>query len=482
MLLSLAIAGCSKDVVNPAPPRVSSEVRFPQQTSTLVVPITTSLDGLERALDAKTPRTLWRIDERRSACVKAERVNVGIARIKVTPDLPCRIIGEAVRGKITLSGTGDEIDIMMPVTATIAVRNLAGVVHETATGNAAVHATARLSIAGDWRPSGVADIHYRWMQKPGITIPGQRITFAGKADEKLRPVIATLQRNLPQELAKLNLRSFLQEAWSQAFTTIMLNRRKPPAWMRITPRALGYGGYRVEGRTLRLLLSAEALTETFVTDTRPANPVPTALPPPRRIEGVPGFRFYAPVLADYAQLEPVVQRTLRKLAAKGISLEGIGAVDAEFGKVTIYATANGRLAVGVQTRVKARALSFGAATGEAWLTALPFNKAGSQLVDARDVTFAAQTDNRLVNLVVALFSDSAVQASIAKGLRHDFAPDFNKVIRAAEKAVGHKREKDFVISTRITTVRNGRIMVTGAGLFMPVEASGTAQINYRPRQ
>ena len=48
--------------------------------------------------------------------------------------------------------------------------------------------------------------------------------------------------------------------------------------------------------------------------------------------GQRGLQFYIPVLADYEQLEPVVLRALRKLAAKGITLKGIGAVDAEFMK------------------------------------------------------------------------------------------------------------------------------------------------------
>ena len=43
---------------------------------------------------------------------------------------------------------------------------------------------------------------------------------------------------------------------------------------------------------------------------RPADPVETPLPPPAPSVGKQGLNFFIPVLADYAQLEPVVQRVL----------------------------------------------------------------------------------------------------------------------------------------------------------------------------
>lgn len=478
-LLAPPLAACGRNAGNAAPPRVTGSVTFPVQTSTLVVPVVAPLVDIQRGLDAGTPRVLWRIDEHRSNCIEPKRVDLGIAEVK-TPSVGCRIVGRAERGAIRLSGEGDRLLITMPVRATVSVREVAGVAGATATGTALVRATARLGIAGNWEPRAKVDLTYRWTQPPAVNVLGQRITFADKADERLASIVTQLERDLPRELAKLDLRRRLESVWQEAFTTIELNERKPPAWMRVTPQRLGFGGYRVTGRDLQLMLAADALTETFVGD-RPQDPAPTPLPPPTERLGAPGLRFYIPVLADYAQLEPVVQRTLRKLAARGITLKGIGAVDADFGEVTVYATTGGRIAVGVKAKVKARAASFATTSGEAWLSAVPYNEPGSQLVRARDVRFATQTDSSLVNLLVALFSDSAVQASIAQGLSHDFAPDYAKVLRAAQQAIGDRQEGDFHISARITKVENGAIKATGAGLYMPVSATGTARIAYAPR-
>lgn len=453
---------------------------FPDQSSTIIVPVTAQLSELERGLDKQTPRTLWTIDEHRDRCVRGKRVDLGIGRVKVTPDLGCRLVGQVTRGAIRVSGAGERLDIAMPVSAVIHIRDVGGVLSETATARAMVHATGKLGIAGNWSPRATLDLAYDWREPPGIEIAGQRVTFTSRADQKLTRIVAKLERELPREVAKLELRRQLDGAWQHGFTVVELSKRNPPAWMRVTPRALGFGGYRIDGRQLQMTLAAEALTQTFV-GRRPADPAPTPLPPPSRVAGQPGLRFFIPVLADYAQLEPVVLRTLRKLAAKGITLTGVGRVDVDFGKVTVYATTGNRLAVGVTARVKPRDRDFPATSGEAWLTAHPYNEENSQLVRARDVQLAADTDSDAVDLLVSLLGATQVQQAVALALQHDFAPDYQKVLAKAQAAIGARQQGDFFLSTDVTRVTTGRLQVSGAGLFLPVRAEGTARIAYRPR-
>lgn len=476
----LLLTGCSHSVHSPAPARIDTAPDFPLQTSSIVVPISGSLDDLQRALEAQTPQKLWSIDKQLDQCVAPKRIDLGIARVKVLPKLGCHIVGDVRRGRLILGGSGDRLTITMPIHATIAANNLGGLVSKTATGDAVIHAVARLSIVGNWSPGAKVAIAYDWTTPPGIDFLGKRIEFASKADARLKPVIAGLEQSLPRELNKLNLRAKLASAWKQGFTSILLNRERPPAWMRITPKRLGFGGYRVDRRKLVLTLSADALTETFVGN-RPVDPVATPLPPPAPTVGKRGLNFFIPVLADYAQLEPVVRRALLKRAQKGISLAGIGPVDVEFGKVTVYATTGGHLAVGVVAKAKARNATLITTKGEVWLTAIPYNVPNSQLVRVRDVTIATDTDSSITNLLVALFKDGSIRDSIAQGLSHDFAPDYAKVLVAARKAIGAKREGDFLLSADVTKVENGTLAVTGKGLFMPVHAAGQATITYSPR-
>ena len=476
------LSACNRHSGNAAPPKVTTAADFPSQTSTIVVPVSGDLATIGAALDRELPPTLWRIDQHQDKCVPAQRVNLGIAKIKVLPQLGCRIVGRVTRGAITLGGSGNTLLITMPVRAEISARDVGGIIkNQTGTGTAMVHARAKLGIAGNWVPTAKVDIDYDWTEAPGIDFLGQRIEFVKKADERLTPIVAKLERTLPQELAKMRLRDRLASAWAQGFTTLQLNRDNPPAWMRVTPRQLGVGGYRIIGRRLELTLAADAVTETFVGN-RPADPTPTPLPPPARRIGAHGLNFFIPVLADYAQLEPIVKRALVKLAAKGITLTGVGPVDAKFGRVTIYATQNAHLAVGVQASVKAKNHSLASTKGTIWLTAIPYNQENSQVVRARDIAIAGETDSAIANLLFALFSDTGVQDSIREGLTHDFARDYQKVLVAAQKAIGARQERDFLLSAKVTSVRNGAIRVTGQGLFLPVQATGEASIAYRPRK
>ncbi len=479
IVLAICASGCNRKTGNPAPPRVDTPPALPKQSSTIVVPVSAPLADLATQLNAKTPVRLWQIDKAEPRCVPAKRVRVLGRTVKVTPQLGCRIVGVVTRGPIQLGGSGNVLTIRLPIRATISARDVGGVAGETATGAAIVRATARLSVDDTWSPVAKVDIAYDWTEEPGVDFLGQRIRFADKADEKLKGIIAKLERDLPEELEKLRTRQQLEAVWRKGFTSIQLNRDRPPAWMRITPRRLGFGGYRIGGGRIELRLAAEAVTETFVGN-RPADPVPTPLPPADRTIGPQGLRFFIPVLADYRQLEPVVSRALVKLAAKGISLTGVGPVDATFGKVTIYATEGGRLSVGVHATVKPRNGLFKPTKGEIWLSAIPYNNPGSQVVRVRDMKLAGESDSQTVNLLFTLFDDTVVQASIQDSLTHDFAKDYRKVLTAAQRAIAGRREGDFLLSANVDKVVNGQIAVTGGGLFLPVQVQGTANIRFAP--
>jgi hypothetical protein len=490
--LALLLAGCSGDAGNPAPKRVDTAPDIPKLASTIVVPVDAKLADLAAQINQATPQTLWRIDRQESACVPAQRVTacaikrnygscrIGIKNLKVTPNLSCRITGQAVRGPITLSGNGSVLTLTLPVRATVSAQDIGHIVkRETATATANVRATVRLSLIRDWNPAATVRIAYDWTNPPGITIFGKRITFVDKADAKLQGVIAGLERSLPQQLAKLRVRDKLSGAWRQGFTVIQLNRERPPVWMRTTPQRLGFGGYRVSGGDLLLDVQAQTLTETFVGD-RPSDPAPTPLPPLATGLGQKGLAFNIPVLAQFKELQPVVQRALIKRAAKGIILPKLGAVDAQFGDVTIYATENGRLAVGVKVKAKLRSGLLGETKGEVWLSGLPVNEPNSEVIRIDDLTFATRTDSKTVNLLIALFSDPATLDSIRSALTEDFAKDYAKVLIAARRAIAGRREGDVLLSANITRVTHGKIVVTGQGLFLPVQAYGTATIAYRP--
>jgi hypothetical protein len=186
------------------------------------------------------------------------------------------------------------------------------------------------------------------------------------------------------------------------------------------------------------------------------------------------------VLADYAELEPVVERALKRLAAKGISLDNIGPVDVQFGKVTIYATEGGKLAVGIKASADVIRSPLGRTKGVIWLSAVPYNQPNSQIIKVRNLQIAARTDSQAVNLLMSLFSDAEVLAEINAALTEDFNKDYEKVLFAAKKAIAQRREGDFTLSAEVGKVSHGSVIVTGSGLFLPVDVTGRANIRYTP--
>lgn len=472
----LAQCGLGKSDDATAPPRATDTIKIEPQSSVIAVPIEADIGSLYAALEREVPRTLWTIDKPDQTCVAPKKVEVLGIGIK-TPKLKCRLVGQVTRGPLTITGQGQNIVVTMPIRAVIEARDIAGIVkRETATAAAQVRAIARLDLARDWTPRAKVDIVYDWTREPSMEILGQRIVFTSKADAKLAGVVARLERTLPLELAKIRIRPPVERAWREAFTALQLNRANPPVWMRIAPQELQYGGYSVRGQRLSLALGLKATTATFVGD-RPADPPKAALPPVRPLETGKGtMKFYIPVIAGYATLEPVIRDALVKRSARPFDLPKIGPVIARFDKVEVYGTTGNRIAVGITFTAQDQAARLGQSSGTVWLTGTPYNDPDSREVHFKDIRLNAATDNRGTNLVFQLANGPALWDTIAQALGQNFTNDYNSLIEKIGRSIEQRREGKLLITARIGQVRTGSLTATGQGLYLPVWGTGTAAI------
>lgn len=474
-----AILWRSRDTTVEPPPRVNDAVEVPQLASHIAVPIETNVSALTQALERAIPRTLWTIDRPFNKCVAAQRVRLFKKSIKVTPDIGCTVTGTVTRSAIRLRGEGEDIIVDIPILARISARNVGGILKgETATGSAMAHARIRLNLREDWTPSATVRLAYDWTTPPGIDFLGQRITFTDKADEKLQPIVRDLERTLPREIAKLDVRGKVSQAWRQSFTSLQLNAEDPPVWMRVTPQRLSYGGYSLSGGRLRLRLGMEATTETYI-GPRPEDPGPSPLPPLTREREAAQLRFFIPVIADYAQLEPVVLRALTKRALRPFNLPGIGPVTARFEKVTAYGTTGGRIAMGLTLAATPQG-SAETTQGMVWVSAKPVNQPGSQKVSFTDLEVRGNTNGVGGDILVVLANSPALAGSIADALTQNFTDDFQKLLGKVQRAIVEKREGDFVIRAEIGKVTTGALKAAGQGLYLPVWAEGAARVEYLP--
>lgn len=474
------LPGCSERKPVEPPPKAHVPFPTPQENSIISVPVDADQKILSNAIERAVPRTLWTIDREERECIPPQKVKLLGRQINVTPAIGCTITGIVTRGAIRLRGEGEDIVADVPIHARISAHDVAGVLKgETATGTAMAHARIRLDLTPDWRPSGSVRLQYDWTTPPGIDFLGQRISFTGQADEKLRPVVRRLEADLPRALARADIKSQVDPLWRRSFTVLELNRENPPVWMRVSPRKLIYGGYRMEKGRLRLALGLEAMTETFVGPKPQAND-PTALPPLIKTRTDSRFRFFIPVIADYSELEPVIMRALTKRARRPFELPGLGAVNARFEKAVAYGTYGGKIAVGLTLAARRASGTLKETHGTIWITAKPVNQPGSARVQFSDLSVSGDTDGIGGDLLIQLGNSPGVSRLIADALVQNFARDLDELLVKIRRAIERKQEGDFTIDARIDSVETNSIQAFGPGLYLPVRATGEAHISYRP--
>jgi len=477
---SALVAGCGDRKQVEPPPRATDVAPVPQESSLITVPIDADQQIVTRLLEREVPRTLWTIDQHFDRCIAPQKVKLFGASVKVTPPIGCTIIGKVTRGSIRLHGEGRELVAAIPLHAAISARDIGGVLKgETATGAAMVYAHILLGVTPQWKATGSVKLRYDWQTPPGIDFLGQRITFTDRADEKLQPIMRQLEGSLPRELDRVDLRSQVEGLWKRSFTSLALNEKNPPVWLRITPRKLIYDSYSLHQGRLRLRLGLEAMTETHVGQ-RPPDPSPVALPPLARSATDGQLHFFLPVIADYAQLEPVILRALVRRAERPFVLPGLGPIAARFDKVTAYGTTEGRIALGIVLAARPVSGAVSETRGLIWLTARAVNAPGSARIDFRDLQVTGDTDGLGGDMLLQLVDNPAISAQIAASLTQNFSHDVEDLLGKIRRAVAARREGEFVLGGTVDTVEIGTLGAYGNGLYLPVRATGKANISYRP--
>jgi hypothetical protein len=483
VLLALAasclvpLAACGNEPVTPsnAPPRASDAITLPNDPSHVEIDLVADLAELERTLEQEIPRQLWAIDQPGSTCVASKKIDLELFRVK-SPKIKCRIVGKVTRGRLKLSGRGPDLLITMPITGVVAARDVAGILKgETGTGAANVTLRLRLDLKPDWTLTSATEITYDWTKEPGIDFLGRRITFTSKADDKLAKVRRDVKAIIARELARLPIRAAAEEGWAKSHAVMLLNRENPEVWARITPQRFLYGGYDVRGRALTLRLGLDGTLQTFV-GLKPTQAAPDALPPLAvRSSTTQPSVLRVPVIADYAVLEPVLEKALTKRAARPFVIANFGSVIAEFSEITVYGTPKGRIAVGAQFKAKSDLPMIEAASGQIWLTARPMNEPNSRRVRFADIAVSGDTNLSTQPMLLALANAPEFQAIISDALRQNFENDFAKLTAKINRAVARRRDGPVDYAITIENIATGTITAHGEGLYLPVELTARGQ-------
>ncbi len=476
-----ALSACSLQSEVEPPPRADDAIEVPEGLSTFTSDIQIDLGTVRSALEREVPTRLWAINKTHAECIPPQRTEIiGIA-IK-SPPIRCDLNGRVSRGSITMSGRGRDLFITMPIKAQLTASDIAGIIKQkTATADARVTARVRLSVRRDWSIRSDVAISYDWTQPPTVSLLGHNIVFAHQTDERLKSVVATLERTLEREIAGLNLRQEIEPLWQRGFTVLSLNRENPPVWLQLKPAALGYDGYTASRRSLAIRVRVDASTAIFVGDKPPA---PKAEPLPQMAassDTQKRLELTLPVIAQYSELEPVIQRALTKRAARPFPIPKLGERMIELRSVTAYGTTGNRIAVGVEFEAWKPGDRDDPATGTVWLTAKPANAANSRIVEFLEPEYQAETSRFTTNILLEVAKTQDFSDAIEDALTQNFEDDYRDLIGKVEAAIAEKQLGNFSIATNLDEVSTGELTAYGEGLFLPVSASGEASIRYAPR-
>ncbi|WP_284124684.1 DUF4403 family protein [Parerythrobacter aestuarii] len=467
------------------PQRVESAPGIDDGETVLVTTIGVPLETLRRALETDVPRRLWAVDRQMDTCVPQKNIKVLGQKLGKTPKVKCRVTGQVDRGRISLVGKGNRLVARIPVNATVTARDIGGVIkQETATGSAVMELSVRLSVGRDWRAQSDLDLDYRWTNEPGIDILGQRVTFTKPADRELQQVMRGVERALNREIGRIAIKPRVEQLWTQGFATLSLSRENPPVWLTIAPQEAGVGSFRVRGKELVTDVFVMAHTRVYV-GARPADPERRKLPRNSGVEQGGGFAATVPVMADYAQLEPVILRALGNLAEKGIEREDLGRVEIDFESVEVFATGGGRIAVGIQAEAepvgKRTGRSWGRSKGEVWLTGKPVTVAGSELVRIEDLRIFGDMDLMTGDALVRIIQMEEIRSAIEAALVEDFQADYARIVEQVRAGLADVDAGDMRLSFTLDSIEHGKIGVYGSGLYMPVQAQGSVTADVRVR-
>lgn len=467
-------------VTSPAPPRAAAIALPPPPPSVIALPVRLPMALLRDALERAVPTTLWAIDEPGKVCIPAQRLKLFDAKLKVTPDIRCRIVGTVTRGPIRLAGRGDRLVAELPLSAAIAARDIGGIIKaETATAVAVITADVRPDIGPDGSPLFRLRLRYDWELEPGVTVLGQRIRLTERAERELAPVLAKAEKDLSKQLVA-PVQAQLAQIWRSGFTVQPINKRNPAAWLRLTPQKLAAGRIRANRDAIALDVELTALAEVHL-GSEPAPPKPTPLPPVSPAGQERGLVINVAVLSDYATLENLIDKALTKLAARGIDLPDYGRVRVKFRRPILYGTGDGRLALGLDVVARGPRQLLDT-RGRVWLTARAETAPGSETVLIRDMQlFTTGAKDRQLPLLLAVAQAPVVRATLESALTQDFGQDYHQLLARIDTALMAVPVGNFRLTAELDRVAHGKVLALGQGVYLPVAARGCARLDYAPR-
>jgi hypothetical protein len=329
------------------------------------------------------------------------------------------------------------------------------------------------TLGQDWCPKVGVAATYRWTQNPRVEIVSRvNIDITGPVRDALDKKIPEITQVAQNAIDCTQIRSQIAAVYGKRTFPIDVSPTRK-LHVNVEPSGLAFSGLSVDAQSIRL---AALVTANVEVSAAPVAATALPLPPLKRLEGVaaPRIKVALPLRTPFTMLQDEAQKLL---GGKTFEHETpAGRVKATVRQVSIYPTAGGRIAVGLEfdAKLPGRILD---TKGAVFLTGTPVLE-GKTLVRFKNVAFSRILDNDLWNGLSALF-ESKIRSTLEANLRYDFGAD----VERAKTALATKLADPTAISNVKVTVVDvdigvGRIAVSGGELA--AEALFGANVTVEP--
>ncbi|HEY0331869.1 MAG TPA: DUF4403 family protein [Rhodopseudomonas sp.] len=408
LAVSFAVALTAFDRLSPrvvetkAPPLAPLPALPAARTSTIVVPVSITLNAIRDVAERAAPRNF------------AGKAPNPMPQLLQDAD----INWTAARGAITAAGSQNQLGLAAPISGTLAVKgalngNAKGAVndvlgkllggkaaaqigvniksfHANADIKGAIMMAARPTVTQNWRvePNLTAQVS---LGDSSVAVAGMHVNVPAQVkpmiDKAVNEQLASLQQRIRNDAT---LEQNARREWSRMCRSIPLQGIAVQGlWLELRPTRALTAQPKVDGSAVTLTLGIEAETRVTAAQTKPDCPFPATLGiVPAEAAGV---SIAVPIDTPYTEIDRILEA---QLANKTFPEDGSGAVEVTVKHASVQASGERLLiALSVNAREKKSLFGFG---GDATI-----------YIWGRPVLDAAQQTLRLANLELAVESEAA---------------------------------------------------------------------------
>ncbi|MCP2015452.1 hypothetical protein L1280_002614 [Deinococcus sp. HSC-46F16] len=423
--------------------------------SSLVLPVTVPLSGVQAAANARVPAEFARLDETRPLAG-------GLLGVRLT--------GTVTRtGHVRVGATpeGDALLVRVPLRAAFRAegQGLGSALGRDFGGEATVSLRLTPTLGTDWQAGVKVAGTVEWTDPLSVELtPGVRVSVQSLVDGQVRAALDRVTADIERAVREgADLRDRAGALWARAGQPWTLPAPEP-AYARVTPRTLTVSPFRFTGDALKLTVGA-----TFDLSAglgRAPAQAPAPLPPLRVAEPpTPGVALALPVRLPYPDLS---RAATRAAAARTVTLPLPLSPTLRVENVVV--TGRGpHLNAAVTVRVSGPLGLNVRATAD--VSGVPALDASGRVVTLRDPTVVTRREG-LTGRVVGWLADARAQAYLRGAARFDLTPQLTQARGQVQSRLPFTPVPGVTLTGKVGELRLTGLSVTPDALVVTAAAGG----------